>query len=289
MGNISKIFPLILILTIVISGIGLMTVKPAIAQMMPTTATPQFTIKFLNASYNETTTNSYTGQSQTQLISNNSIEITIKNQPLDYSNNNLVYQIYFDIRARPHFSNNWTELYPLENLSSSLNNGIFSYAQYIDDSLPQSNSSHTVVTLPVLPTNLYEASGYDIQTYYSGNENRYGGYGSFFTAIPYHGQLDFQVQALIGHNSTYWYIQHPLFPTYGGFYEPAIAFDSASGWSSTQTVSIGNNSISSSTSSTATPTPTPSVPEFSWLTILPILLAITIALAIVRKRLQRNV
>jgi hypothetical protein len=37
------------------------------------------------------------------------------------------------------------------------------------------------------------------------------------------------------------------------------------------------------------PSPTPSVSEFSYLTILPILLAIPIAMAIVRKRLQRNV
>jgi hypothetical protein len=41
--------------------------------------------------------------------------------------------------------------------------------------------------------------------------------------------------------------------------------------------------------SSQTPTPTPTLPEFSWLTILPILLTTTIALAIVRKRLQRNV
>jgi hypothetical protein len=41
-------------------------------------------------------------------------------------------------------------------------------------------------------------------------------------------------------------------------------------------------------SRTTTPTPTASVPEFSWLTILPILLTTTIALIIVRKRLQRN-
>jgi hypothetical protein len=40
---------------------------------------------------------------------------------------------------------------------------------------------------------------------------------------------------------------------------------------------------------TFTPTPSPTVPELSWLTILPILLTIPIALAIVRKRLQRNV
>jgi hypothetical protein len=37
------------------------------------------------------------------------------------------------------------------------------------------------------------------------------------------------------------------------------------------------------------PTPTPSVPEFSWLTTLLILLAISIALIIVRKRLQGDV
>ena len=43
------------------------------------------------------------------------------------------------------------------------------------------------------------------------------------------------------------------------------------------------------TASDTIPNPTPSVPEFSWLTILPILLAITIALLIVRERLQGNV
>jgi hypothetical protein len=32
-----------------------------------------------------------------------------------------------------------------------------------------------------------------------------------------------------------------------------------------------------------------SVPEFSWLTILPILLTIPIAIAMVRKRMQRNI
>jgi hypothetical protein len=42
-------------------------------------------------------------------------------------------------------------------------------------------------------------------------------------------------------------------------------------------------------SRTPTPTPTASVPELSWLTILPLLLTTTIALAIVRKRLHGNV
>jgi hypothetical protein len=59
---------------------------------------------------------------------------------------------------------------------------------------------------------------------------------------------------------------------------------------------INQNLVSSSPDQTSSQTPsdtaadvTPSVPEFSLLTILPILLATPIALAIVRKKLQRNV
>jgi len=264
MSSIGKGFALILILIMAISCVSLFMTKPALAQSIPKPSVPTFTTKFVNASYNVTTTNSYTGKSETQQISNDSVEITIKNQQLDYSINGLSYQIYFDVRAKPHFADNWTELYPLENLTSSHNNVAFSYAQYIDDSLPQSISSYTISTLPVLSTDIYgaSASSYEIQTFYSGNENRNSGYASFLTAIPYGGQVDFQVEAFIGHNSTYWYIQHPLFPTYGGLYEPAIAYDSSSGWSSTQTITIGENSTSSSPTPNSTSTPT--VPEASY-------------------------
>jgi hypothetical protein len=50
-----------------------------------------------------------------------------------------------------------------------------------------------------------------------------------------------------------------------------------------------SETATTTSTSISTPTSTPSVPEFSYLTILPILLAITIAVAAVRKRLQRNV
>jgi hypothetical protein len=53
-------------------------------------------------------------------------------------------------------------------------------------------------------------------------------------------------------------------------------------WSTTQTVTIGETALTP-------PAPTQTVPEFSWLTILPILIATSIALVTVRKRLQRNV
>jgi hypothetical protein len=226
-----------------------MMVKPANAQTIPNLTIPQFTIKFVNASYTVTTTNSYTGQNQTQLINNNSIEITIKNQPFDYSNNDLTYQIYFNIRIKPHFSNtdNWTEVYPLENLTSSPANanGIFPFAWYVY-SPAQSNSTSTIIDFQVAPTDVYQANGYDI-------------YGTPFYGIPIDSQLDFQVEALVGHNSTYWYIQHPFTPTYGGFSVSAVAYDSASGWSNTQTITIPANT---------SPSSTPAVPEFPSITIL---------------------
>ena len=50
-----------------------------------------------------------------------------------------------------------------------------------------------------------------------------------------------------------------------------------------------NDEINPTPSPTTSPTPSPSVPEFSWLTILPILLAIPIVLITVRKRLQGKV
>lgn len=269
MGKICKTIALFLILIFAMSSLTLLTVKPANAQTIPTPSIPEFTIKFVNSSYTQTTTNSYTGQSQTQLINNNSIEITIENQPFDYSNNGLMHQIYFNIRIKPHFSktDNWTEVYPLENLTSSPANanGIFPYAWYVYSPI-QSNSTSTIIDFQVAPTDVYQATGYDI-------------YGTPFQGIPIDSQLDFQVEALVGHNSTYWYIQHPFTPTYGGFSVSAVAYDSASGWSNTQTIAIGEPASTS-------PAPSPSVLEFSWLTILPLLLFIPIVLIIIKKRVH---
>jgi hypothetical protein len=50
-----------------------------------------------------------------------------------------------------------------------------------------------------------------------------------------------------------------------------------------------NSSVTINFAVETTLKPTPTIPEFSYLTILPILLSTAIALAIVKKRLQRNV
>lgn len=283
MDSISKGFALFFILTMVISSLSLIMVKPAYAQSIPKPSVPQFTVKFVNASYSVTTTNSYTGLNETQQISNNSIEVTIKNQPFDYSNNGLTYQIYFNVRTKPHFADNWTEVYPLENRTSSYNgDGTFSYGEYISaDSASQSKSSYTIITFPVVATDTYSASGYDIQRYYSGGEGQEGRYFAFLSAIPDGGQVDFQVEALVGHDSQSWVIEHPFYPTIGGHFAPAVAYDSTSGWSNIQTITIGETF-------SPTPNPTPTVPEFPSVTIVTIML-IVLALAIsVFKRKKDN-
>jgi hypothetical protein len=210
---------------------------------------PEFTVKFVNASYSVTTTNPYTGLSETKLTSNNSIEVKIKNQPFAYSSN----QIYYNIRTKPHFADNWTEVYPLRNITSSYNgNDAFSYALYIVDSPPQSKSSYTIITFPVVATELYSASGYDIQRYYSGTEGQEGMYSAFLSVIPDGAQLDFQLGALVGHDSQMWVIEHPFYPTIGGHFAPAVAYDATSDWSNTQTITIDESAP------TTTPTASPS-------------------------------
>ena len=241
MDSTNKGLAIFFILVMVISSLSLIMIKPACAQSIPKPSVPEFTVKFVNASYSVTTTNPYTGANETQQISNNSIKVTINNQPFDNSNN----QIYYNIRAKPHFAENWTEIYPIQNRTSSYNgDGTFSFAWYIDDSSPKSNSSYTIITFPVVATEYYAESGYDIQRYYSGDIGQEGRYFAFLHGIPANAQIDFQVEALVGQNSTYWYIQHPLFPQYGGFNQPAIAYDSDSGWSNTQTITIGESTES---------------------------------------------
>jgi hypothetical protein len=269
MGKIGKTLALILILIIAISSLSLMLVKPAFAQT-PTPSIPTFAVKFVNASYNVTTTNSYTGVNETQQISNNSIEITIKNQPFGYSNN----QIYLNVRIKPHFADNWTEVYPLENISSSYNgDGTFSYAEYINyDSPSQSNSSYTTITYLVVPTDLYQASGYDIQRYYSGQDGQEGDYGALLYAIPDSGQVDFQVEALVGHSSQMWVIEHPSYPTIGGYSASAVAYDLTSGWSKTQTLTISSSTV----------------PEFPLLAFLPLFVFVLSVAAVLSYRKSKS-
>ncbi|MGD6851478.1 MAG: hypothetical protein ACQCN6_05385 [Candidatus Bathyarchaeia archaeon] len=77
--------------------------------------------------------------------------------------------------------------------------------------------------------------------------------------VPADAQLDFQVQALIG-----------------GPDDPWAFVGQKSDWSNTQTINIQTDST--------LPSPSQTVPEFSWLTILPLLLSIFTVAVLIRHR-----
>ncbi len=81
-------------------------------------------------------------------------------------------------------------------------------------------------------------------------------YSNYTSDVPEGGQVDFQVQVLVGHATQRWVSRSPFATTVGGYDVDAVAFDVASDWSSTQTVKIGDGSDSASSSENgATPTP----------------------------------
>jgi hypothetical protein len=111
MGSISKSFPLILILIIVISS--LIMAKPAFAQN-PTPSVPEFTLKLVGPPYLLNTTYSLdpnTGQIVAKIGYTNpysALEINVKNQPFDSSYGNL----YYNVRVKNHSAtDNWVEAY----------------------------------------------------------------------------------------------------------------------------------------------------------------------------------
>jgi len=265
----SKSLSVVLVCILAISNASLLMIKPVNAQSIPTPSVPQFTVKFVNASYSVTSTNLSTEKNQTELVANDSIEITINNQPFAYSNNSIIYNEYFNIRVKPNLAKeNWTEIYPVESKwFRPIGMGRIQYADYICDNSPiQLVSKDTTVSfwvIPVEPSNV--SQGYDITGALWGDNNE-----TFLSGVRTGDILDFQVQALIGHNSTMWCPGNPS----DSEYVPAVAYDAAGDWSPTQTVTMGQSSTSS----------TSSVPEFPALAILPLLLSVFSVAVIVRHR-----
>ncbi len=105
---------------------------------------------------------------------------------------------------------------------------------------------------------------------------------------PASGQVDFQVQAIIG-NVTQVFIPNylpvpPQFRFYepsSGSYESVWIAEATSDWSNTQTVTIS--------AASASPSPTPTVPEFPTWTILPLFaVAILLSTVIIRRRIPQK-
>jgi hypothetical protein len=138
------------------------------------------------------------------------IELTIKNQPFDV-NNAYHYSFVYNVRISTDCEN-WTDLYDAE------------------DGYPyQSNSDYTVLSYV-----LGEIAYYPREDYPLAPSTKVG-------VLPTSGQVDFQVEAMIGYRKRSWEF-------IGGQMLPYVFEGERSGWSNTQTLTIPDSS---------TPSPSP--------------------------------
>jgi hypothetical protein len=243
MGYSRKDLASVLTLIMIASALCPLMIKPAYAESITTPSVPQFSVTFIGLWYDSTT-----------YVDNRTLFFTIRNQPFatykDYDSNEI--GLYYNFRVKELLSSQWY-YYPFGPNGHST----WLYGKLDIDSLsgPFFNSSNSDYT------------------------TAYVNFFSFFDryTVPSNIQLDVQVQALIGKiNLDYTGLLAGSGYNFTG---------SSSNWSNTQTITLAEGSTSTdiSSSPTTTPAPTATVPEFSWLTILPLLLAIPIVLVIVRK------
>jgi hypothetical protein len=235
MGSISKGFSLLLVVILVASS--LLMVESATAQSIPKPIIPEFSVQFVDNSYDVPTTHTidpYTGQEITNQgyhVENKSIEVKIKNQPFETFKNEYdqTINLYYNIRIKGYFEENWTELY----------RPVYGFPQQSKD------SDYTVFS-------------------YTWEENGESSIGTWEITLRAGAKANFQVEAMIGYVAD----AGPFSDRSSREYFKG----ETSGWSNTQTITIGEASVSTSPNST----PTPIVPEFSSLAI-PLLLTIIVA------------
>lgn len=271
MGNTSKILALSFILLILTSGLSLLMVKPVNAETIPKPSVPEFTLKYVDDSYyvpasNTTTIDPFTGNKTVIVqagyyVENKSVAVSIKNLPFTpYKDSSGHYvDLYYDIRWMGHWGNNWWDY------NSTFRMLLNSYSGFDNNGLPLPNSDFKVVSFPM---------GVDIS-----------GHTQILGNVSANGKIDFQVQAFIG------YYTQKMYPSVPGFRDSYynVFNGESSGWSSSQTISIPDGSVSVSTSPNQTSTPT--VPEFpSWMILFLSSMMILVAglSVLVKKSAPRN-
>ncbi len=292
MKYVSKNLSLVLIL--ILAGSSVVIFESASAQVSKPSV-PEFSLRYVDHSYDVPPTygvDQFTGKtvitSPGEHIANKTVEVTIKNQKFTGSNSGFNGSDYtgllYTFRAKGHFGDSWS-YYPFHapypSSDSSVVYATNLYGEYTGGPpsahiYPSSDSAYTVVTLSF------------VWLFY---DEPYNG------DIPSNSQIDFQVQALIG---TAKVAYTGLIA--GDFYEFR---GEQSDWSNTATITIADGSSSNSSTTystspnpTSSPTittmptnsvasPNPAVPEFSWLVILPLFIAM-LFIAVKLRRQKRQ-
>jgi hypothetical protein len=223
MRLLTKTLPLLLITMLAASS--LIAVESASAQSTPKPAVPEFTLQYSDHSHSVPPTygtDPYTGKSVItnygQDITNRTVQFTIKNQPFTrYTDSNgTPISLYYHIRYKGHYEDHWSGNYQTQDGSTTIYDTLVFQA---------SNTTYTEISLEE-----YLVDG--VTSYEPLN----------FIHLPDSGLVDFQVQAIIGIASV-----ETLKTTYsdvGPFYGVKGQLGD---WSPTQTITIGESSVSTAT------------------------------------------
>ena len=220
---------LVLMLLSLLSMFSLVMIGSAFAESIPKPSVPEFTLEFVDNSYDVPPTyeiDPYTGENITHPgyhVKRITLEMKIKNQPfVPYYDADSGWDIsfYYNIRIKGFYSEDWIGLY------------------YASDGYPtQSDSEYTVISLGTLG-----GTGLSLVT------------NARMIDVPSGGQLDFQVEAMIGYVSR---VYNPNATSQLTMF-PWQFTGEKSGWSETQTLTI---EASQTPSIEPTPTLEPTPPN----------------------------
>ena len=136
----AKKFLTAIVFSVAISLIFLLVV-PVNALSVSKPSIPEFTVDFVDASYDvptTTSTDSYTGETVTHSgyhVQNRTIEVSIKNQPATvYEEDGRLVKLYLNIRTKGAYAENWTNIYNPDNGFLTQSSGEYTTVSYsIDD------------------------------------------------------------------------------------------------------------------------------------------------------------
>ncbi len=220
----SKPATLILIAVLVLSSIG--AIAAVSAESIPKPSVPEFTVKYVDNSYDVPPTydvDPYTGEPVMTYagyhIENKSIEVIIKNQHFtSYRNENgSPVRLCYYVRYKGHFEN-WTTGYPdWEHMGE----------HYVMGYRSPSDSEYTVVDFGFAGNNGSDTYGDRLRDEISAGD-----------------KLDFRVEAIIGYSTL---VNEPAqfyMVPYGDEISRHYDFTGErSGWSDTQTITIGEDQV----------------------------------------------
>ena len=244
----------------------MLTAKPAEAQTIPKPSVPEFSVTYIDNSYDVKA--NFTLDPKTGLpvllqegyhTENNSVGLVIKNQQFTpfYTKNGSLVELYYSIRFKGHLESDWQIV---KGDLVGWNNYILHLPFYLQ-------SSHSE----------YTYDNFSVRTHYLNvaEESKYRNTVGNDPILNFTSgeKVDFQVMALIGY-----YIKFSDGMTYFGERIHYIFCGENSEWSNTQTVTIGDS---------VSPSPSPTEPEFPISAVLCLLVVMPL-IAIVLLRTKRK-